>query len=93
MAGRHKAAKLATCRTLLDQPAPVPAKVIAGIGHDPVAVLAKADSVAIGNLLDAETDEARRLGVFGSPTFAVGEKIFWGDDRLEIALNWWKERK
>ena len=67
--------------------------VIAGIGHDPVAVLAKADSVPIGNLLDSETDEARRLGVFGSPTFAVGEEIFWGDDRLEIALKWWNEKK
>ncbi len=67
--------------------------VIAGIGHDPVAVLTKADSVPIVNLLDAETDEARRLGVFGSPTFAVGEEIFWGDDRLEIALKWWKEKK
>jgi 2-hydroxychromene-2-carboxylate isomerase len=28
------------------------------------------------------------MGIFGSPTFAVGEEIFWGDDRLEEALEW-----
>jgi hypothetical protein len=25
---------------------------------------------------------ATQLGIFGSPTFAVGREIFWGDDRL-----------
>ncbi len=28
------------------------------------------------------------MGIFGSPTFAVGEEIFWGDDQLEEALEW-----
>jgi 2-hydroxychromene-2-carboxylate isomerase len=28
------------------------------------------------------------LGIFGSPTFAIGTEIFWGDDRLENALEW-----
>jgi 2-hydroxychromene-2-carboxylate isomerase len=32
------------------------------------------------------TDAARKLGIFGAPTFAVGTEIFWGDDRLEEAL-------
>jgi len=27
------------------------------------------------------------LGIFGSPTFAVGPEIFWGDDRLEDAIE------
>ena len=31
---------------------------------------------------------ARRLGIFGAPTFAVGKEIFWGDDRLEDALEY-----
>jgi 2-hydroxychromene-2-carboxylate isomerase len=34
------------------------------------------------------TDEAAGLGIFGAPTFVVGEEIFWGDDRLEDALSW-----
>ena len=42
----------------------------------------------LGRELDLATDEARRLGVFGSPTFAVGTELFWGDDHLEDAVHW-----
>jgi 2-hydroxychromene-2-carboxylate isomerase len=38
--------------------------------------------------LVAETDAARALGIFGSPTFTVDREVFWGDDRLEDAINW-----
>jgi 2-hydroxychromene-2-carboxylate isomerase len=31
------------------------------------------------------------LGIFGSPTFACGAEIFWGDDRLEDAIDWVKQ--
>ena len=31
------------------------------------------------------TDSAHALGVFGVPTVAVGDQLFWGDDRLEDA--------
>jgi 2-hydroxychromene-2-carboxylate isomerase len=34
------------------------------------------------------TDRARELGIFGSRTFVVGREIFWGDDRLDDALDW-----
>ena len=36
----------------------------------------------------AETQTAKQLGIFGSPTFAVGRELFWGDDRLEDAIGW-----
>jgi 2-hydroxychromene-2-carboxylate isomerase len=36
--------------------------------------------------LREQTDEARRRGVFGAPTFFVGSEMFWGNDRLEDAL-------
>ena len=58
------------------------------IGQDPARVLALAASDAIGAAYDAETDTARRLHIFGAPTFAVGDEIFWGDDRLEDAIRW-----
>jgi 2-hydroxychromene-2-carboxylate isomerase len=32
--------------------------------------------------LQRNTDEALRRGVFGAPTYAVGNEIFWGQDRL-----------
>jgi 2-hydroxychromene-2-carboxylate isomerase len=40
--------------------------------------------------LAAETDAARALGIFGSPTFSVGQELFWGDDRLQDAISWSK---
>ena len=33
------------------------------------------------------TEEAKKLGVFGAPSFSVGNEIFWGDDRLEDAIR------
>lgn len=62
--------------------------VLRGLGKDPDAVVSRANSREIRNLYEAETDLARSMGVFGSPTFVVGEELFWGDDRLEDALEW-----
>ncbi len=27
-------------------------------------------------------------GIFGAPTFVVGDELFWGNDRLEDAIAW-----
>jgi 2-hydroxychromene-2-carboxylate isomerase len=51
-------------------------------------VLAEARSSATLALYDEETDAARRLGIFGSPSFVAEGEVFWGDDRLEEALDW-----
>jgi 2-hydroxychromene-2-carboxylate isomerase len=37
--------------------------------------------------LRAATDEAIAHGVTGVPSIAVGEQVFWGDDRLEEAAE------
>ena len=37
--------------------------------------------------LRANTDRALELGVFGVPTVAIGDELFWGDDRLEDAAR------
>ncbi len=58
------------------------------IGQDPERVLALANSEDAKAALTAETDAARELGIFGSPTFTVGRELFWGDDRLADAINW-----
>jgi 2-hydroxychromene-2-carboxylate isomerase len=39
-------------------------------------------------LLIAETKAASELGIFGSPSFVVAGELFWGDDRLQDALDW-----
>ncbi|MGB6588200.1 MAG: DsbA family protein, partial [Pseudolabrys sp.] len=39
--------------------------------------------------LRAHTEEAQKLGIFGSPSFVTADgELFWGNDRLEAALNW-----
>lgn len=38
--------------------------------------------------LRAHTDEAQSLGIYGAPSFTVDGELFWGDDRLEDALDW-----
>jgi len=58
------------------------------IGQDPGRVLSLAQAAETLAALTAATDAARALGIFGSPTFAVGRELFWGDDRLEDAISW-----
>src|SRR5712671_4089749 len=38
--------------------------------------------------LRASTDEAKRLGIFGAPDFVVNGELFFGQDRLEDAIEW-----
>ena len=49
-------------------------------------ILEQAQSDFVKMRLREQTDEARRRGVFGAPTFFVGTEMFWGNDRLDDAL-------
>jgi len=40
--------------------------------------------------LRRQTERARALGIFGAPSFTIGDELFWGDDRLEDAAVWHK---
>jgi 2-hydroxychromene-2-carboxylate isomerase len=41
----------------------------------------------IKNELKNVTQEAHDKEIFGAPTFVINNKIFWGQDRLEFALD------
>ncbi|KIC44624.1 MAG: 2-hydroxychromene-2-carboxylate isomerase [Ruegeria sp.] len=56
--------------------------------QDPRLVLARARSPDTVSALEAETDTATELGVFGAPSFVVRGEVFWGDDRLDDAFSW-----
>lgn len=64
------------------------ADVLGRLGQDPVRCVAQASDAAVRDAYSGQTDRARALGIFGSPTFVAGTEIFWGDDRLEDALDW-----
>ena len=61
--------------------------ILSVLGKSARDVIANAQAPATDEQLKASTEAARRLGIFGSPTFAVGQEIFWGDDRLEEAIE------
>jgi len=59
------------------------------IGDDSGAVLARAESPENKAALKAACEEAKALGLPGAPAFVTeGGEIFWGNDRLEQALDW-----
>ena len=58
------------------------------VGGDPDAAWAQANTPEIKDALKAQTDEAIKRGIFGAPSFTVGDELFWGNDRLEDAVAW-----
>ncbi len=66
------------------------ADVLRELGRDPARILATARTGRIEEQYRRDTEEAKALGVFGSPTFVVDGEVFWGDDRLEDAIDWFK---
>lgn len=62
--------------------------ILAGLGLDAPAILDAAEGADNRPRLRANTDEAMARGVFGAPTFFVGDEMFWGSDRLDQALAW-----
>ena len=63
----------ATLRALVD-----------GVGEDGAATLERAAAETTGELYRRTTDEAHGRGVFGAPTYVVGDERFWGQDRLDF---------
>ena len=63
------------------------AGIVRALGQDSTAALARAQSDEIKGRLRASTEDAQRLGIFGAPSFIAGSELFWGNDRLEQALE------
>ena len=56
-------------------------------GQDPSRVQAVAASPEVKDAFKQQTTRALERGIFGSPSFVVNGELFWGDDRLEAALE------
>jgi 2-hydroxychromene-2-carboxylate isomerase len=50
-------------------------------------IIADAQSDANKLRLREQTAAAAAKGIFGAPTFFVGDEMFWGNDRLDDALD------
>ena len=65
-------------------------EILAGLGVDVEAAFAAANTPENKAALKRQTEAAAALGLFGAPSFTVGDDLFWGNDRLEAALAWAK---
>ncbi|EAQ03898.1 2-hydroxychromene-2-carboxylate isomerase family protein [Pseudooceanicola batsensis HTCC2597] len=64
-------------------------RVLPGCGQQMDRVVADAESERIGAAYAAATQDARDRGIFGAPSFVCEDgELFWGDDRLEAAIEW-----
>lgn len=63
--------------------------IVDSLALDGASVLDAARSDTVKLRLRQATDEAMRLGLFGAPNFVTRDgEVFWGNDRLEMALSW-----
>ena len=63
-------------------------QTLSEIGQDKLRVLELAGSSDVEATYLNQTKSAKQAGIFGSPSFIVDGELFWGDDRLEDAINW-----
>jgi 2-hydroxychromene-2-carboxylate isomerase len=66
------------------------ASIAASAGFDGTALIEIADAQPARDELAALTATAASRGVFGAPTFFVGDEMFWGKDRLDFVERWLK---
>ena len=62
--------------------------VAAGIGLDRAALAEAIGSPEVKAALRDDVEAALARGVFGSPTVALGDELFWGNDRLDMVDRW-----
>lgn len=67
----------------MGEPAQI-AAVLQKAGFDSQALLALTAEASVKEQLKSVTTEAIERGVFGAPTFFIGEQMFWGQDRLDF---------
>jgi len=66
------------------------ASILGALGVDAETALAASNARENKEALKLQTEEAASRGLFGAPSFTIGDELFWGNDRLEAALAWAK---
>lgn len=58
-------------------------KLLKDAGLDAQKIVAATQEQAVKDALKSGTEQAVKRGIFGAPTFFVGERMFFGQDRLQ----------
>ena len=64
------------------------AGILETLGVNVDSAFAAANTPETKEALKTQTAKAQEHGLFGAPSFTVGDELFWGNDRLEAALAW-----
>ena len=62
-------------------------QVFSLLNKDASEVISRATIASTIQIYEQNTHLAKSKGVFGVPTFSIGDEIFWGDDRFEDAIR------
>lgn len=65
------------------------AEILSGLGYDGPKLVEQAQAEPHRGRLRIETEEAWTAGIIGAPSCVVGDEVFWGNDRLEAAFDWY----
>jgi 2-hydroxychromene-2-carboxylate isomerase len=68
------------------------ASILDALGQPGREVIERSQSAENKERLRQQTAEAIELGIFGAPTFVAGGELFWGNERLEDAIGWLKQK-
>ena len=63
-------------------------EILESLQQNPDRVLARAQAAETKAELRERSETAEARGIFGAPSFIVGDELFWGDDRLEEAVEY-----
>jgi 2-hydroxychromene-2-carboxylate isomerase len=65
--------------------------ILKRIGIEPAPLVVAAGSDQVKQALRAATEEAKAKGLFGAPSIVTSDgELFWGNDRIEQAVDWAK---
>lgn len=63
------------------------ARLVTEAGLDPATLLPLSREPRWAAMREQDTQAALARGVFGAPSYVIGEDIFWGQDRLEFVAK------
>jgi len=63
------------------------ARFLSDLGVDAALCLDEIESPELKQRLKVQTAKAQDLGIFGAPSFVAGGELYWGNDRLEQAVE------
>ena len=61
--------------------------ILETVGQDKIEFIDGIKDTKTKEKLKRETNNAFEIDIFGAPTFVVNNKIFWGQDRLNFAID------